>query len=57
MRPETDARSFKGLARYPLLRALIERRSRRFGAEMSLNGSPPTYEKYLAHRRNDREAR
>jgi hypothetical protein len=31
------------LARYPLLDALIERRSRRFGGGMSLNGGPLAY--------------
>ena len=31
------------LARYPLLDALIERRSRRFGSGMSLNGGPLAY--------------
>lgn len=31
------------LARYPLLEALIERRSRRFGGGMSLNGGPLAY--------------
>jgi hypothetical protein len=32
------------LARYPLLEALIERRSRRFGSGMSLNGGPLAYD-------------
>jgi hypothetical protein len=32
------------LARYPLLEALIERRSRRFGDGMSLNGGPLAYD-------------
>src|ERR671921_2844661 len=32
------------LARYPLLDALIERRSRRFGKGMSLNGGPLAYQ-------------
>jgi hypothetical protein len=32
------------LARYPLLDALIERRSRRFGSGMSLNGGPLAYD-------------
>jgi hypothetical protein len=32
------------LARYPLLDALIERRSRRFATGMSLNGGPLTYD-------------
>jgi hypothetical protein len=32
------------LARYPLLDALIERRSRRFGKGMSLNGGPLAYD-------------
>ena len=32
------------LARYPLLDALIERRSRRFGGGMSLNGGPLAYD-------------
>ena len=40
MAPERD-RSF---ARYPLLDALIERRSRRFGLGMRLNGGPLTYQ-------------
>jgi hypothetical protein len=31
------------LARYPLLDAMIERRSRRFGKGMSLNGGPLAY--------------
>src|SRR5919107_404029 len=31
------------LAGYPLLEALIERRSRRFGSGMSLNGGPLSY--------------
>jgi hypothetical protein len=32
------------LAHYPLLDALIERRSRRFGGGMSLNGGPLAYD-------------
>ena len=32
------------LARYPLLDALIERRSRRFGKGMTLNGGPLAYQ-------------
>jgi hypothetical protein len=32
------------LTRYPLLEALIERRSRRFGDGMSLNGGPLAYD-------------
>ena len=32
------------LARYPFLDALIERRSRRFGKGMSLNGGPLAYQ-------------
>ena len=34
---------YERLARYPLLNALIERRSRRFGEGMSLNGGPLAY--------------
>lgn len=34
---------YERLARYPLLEALIERRSRRFGGGMSLNGGPLAY--------------
>ena len=33
----------KQLAGYPLLEALIERRSRRFGNGMRLNGGPLSY--------------
>jgi hypothetical protein len=40
---DEPARSFRrgdeGLARYPLLEAMIERRSRRFGDRMSLSGA------------------
>jgi hypothetical protein len=35
------------LARFPLLEALIERRSRRFGGGMTMNGGPLTYESSL----------
>jgi hypothetical protein len=35
---------YERLARYPLLDALIERRSRRFGGGMSLNGGPLAYD-------------
>jgi hypothetical protein len=35
---------YDGLARYPLLDALTERRSRRFGKGMSLNGGPLAYQ-------------
>ena len=46
-RAEEPARTphdpFQRLARYPLLEALIERRSRRFGGGMSLNGGPLAY--------------
>jgi hypothetical protein len=38
---------YKRLARYPLLNTLIERRSRRFGDGMSLNGGPLAY--YSTH--------
>ncbi|HET7478248.1 MAG TPA: hypothetical protein VFJ72_01905 [Rubrobacteraceae bacterium] len=44
---ETAARiheSYDDLARYPLLEALIERRSRRFGGGMTLNGGPLAYQ-------------
>ena len=34
---------YERLARYPLLNALVERRSRRFGEGMSLNGGPLAY--------------
>jgi hypothetical protein len=34
---------YEYLARYPLLDALTERRSRRFGKGMSLNGGPLAY--------------
>ena len=34
----------EGLTSYPLLQAMIERRSRRFGDGMSLNGGPLAYE-------------
>src|SRR3712207_9244738 len=34
---------YERLARYPLLDALTERRSRRFGKGMSLNGGPLAY--------------
>src|SRR3712207_3732763 len=36
--------AYERLARYPLLDALIERRSRRFGEGMSLNGGPLAYD-------------
>src|SRR5262245_65230854 len=36
------------LAQYPLLDALIERRSRRFGKGMRLNGGPLAYESALS---------
>src|SRR3712207_1732681 len=39
--------AYERLARYPLLDALIERRSRRFGEGMSLNGGPLAY--YSTH--------
>jgi hypothetical protein len=35
--------AYERLAHYPLLNALIERRSRRFGEGMSLNGGPLAY--------------
>ena len=35
---------YDNLARYPLLDALTERRSRRFGEGMSLNGGPLAYQ-------------
>lgn len=41
---ETLHGSYQHLARYPLLDALIERRSRRFGSGMTLNGGPLAYE-------------
>src|SRR3712207_9519718 len=42
---EASAREVDGrLSRYPLLEALIERRSRRFGEGMSLNGGPLAYD-------------
>lgn len=40
---ETFQDPYQHLARYPLLEALIERRSRRFGGGMSLNGGPLAY--------------
>lgn len=47
MRREEQAGTFhdpyQRLARYPLLEALIERRSRRFGGGMILNGGPLAY--------------
>ena len=48
MKPESIGESIQGLderlARYPLLDALIERRSRRFANGMSLNGGPLAYD-------------
>lgn len=44
---ETTVKShelYDELARYPLLEALIERRSRRFGDGMTLNGGPLAYQ-------------
>jgi hypothetical protein len=42
---------YERLARYPLLDALTERRSRRFGKGMSLNGGPsPTTARTLRNR-------
>ena len=40
----THAGLYSELARYPLLDAIIERRSRRFGKGMRLNGGPLAYE-------------
>lgn len=42
--PTTSYGPYERLARYPLLSALIERRSRRFAGGMSLNGGPLAYD-------------
>lgn len=39
---------YERMARYPLLEALLERRSRRFGHGMNLNGGPLAYDSGLA---------
>jgi hypothetical protein len=36
--------SHEGIARYPLMEALLQRRSRRFGHGMSMNGGPLAYD-------------
>jgi hypothetical protein len=43
-RVEQEARICEQLSRYSLLEALIERRSRRFGKGMRLNGGPLAYD-------------
>jgi hypothetical protein len=46
--PDTDDTIFERVARYPLLTALLERRSRRFARGMKLNGGPLAYESKAA---------
>ena len=41
--PATSRDPYEKLAGYPLFEALIERRSRRFAAGMSMNGGPLAY--------------
>jgi hypothetical protein len=41
--PDSDTSTLTRAARYPLLDALIERRSRRFAKGLSLNGGPLAY--------------